>query len=133
MKWSIQYATGIPHLDEQHKWLFKLAENYRRLLETEGSVRLYSQWLQVLETYARAHFGNEEGCMHRYQCPAAGANSEAHSEFLHALGSFKRRHAEVGCTDADAWQLVEFLEGWLASHIGTIDVQLRHCVDKPGL
>lgn len=128
MKWSDQYSTGIAHVDEQHKLLFRLAERLREILADQGGVRLYAQWLDVLETYARSHFRYEEGCMHRLQCPAAGANSAAHGQFQETVASFQRRYADRGYIVADGRELVEFLEGWLTDHIARIDVQLRSCV-----
>ena len=130
MKWSEQYSTGIAHLDEQHKLLFRMAERLREILADQGGMRLYAQWLDVLDTYAGSHFEYEEGCMHRLQCPAGGANKAAHAQFQETVATFHRRYADRGYTVADARELVEFLEAWLTDHIARIDVQLRPCVGR---
>ena len=96
MKWSERYATGIRHLDEQHKMLFKMSEDYRVTLD-EGTRRAFIQlMLESLTAYASDHFGIEQDCMFRYQCPAAEANGKAHLQFIEVLGWFRRRHAESG-------------------------------------
>ena len=129
MKWSEWYATGIRHLDEQHKMLFKMSEDYRVALDEERGERLYVSMLESLTAYASAHFGIEQDCMFRYQCPAAEANEKAHLQFIEVLDWFRRRHAERGFNAAEAERLVTFIDEWLANHIGRIDVQLKPCVE----
>ena len=85
--------------------------------------------LDSLTGYAKAHFGLEQGCMFRYQCPAAEANGRAHLEFIEVLHWFRRRHTESGFNAAEAERLVTFIDEWLANHIGRIDVQLKPCVE----
>jgi hemerythrin len=129
MRWSERFATGIPELDNQHKLLFRMAGDYRQALDEQRGERMYALWLESLDEYAKAHFGIEEACMHRYSCPVAATNSAAHRRFTEMLGTFRARHAERGFEPADARQLVEFVEHWLSSHIGGIDVQLKPCVE----
>ena len=71
MKWSVQYATGITELDEQHKMLFKMSEDYREALDKGHGDRVFGVLLASLDQYAIGHFGREEHCTYRYQCPAA--------------------------------------------------------------
>jgi len=131
MKWSDRYATGIEQLDAQHRTLFRMSEDYRDSLSEGKGERTYGVLLQMLEAYARAHFGFEEQCMYRYQCPVAQTNRAAHARFIAALGGFRTRYAAAGFVMADAEQLVEFLDGWLDDHIGRIDVELKQLVEKP--
>jgi hemerythrin len=130
VKWSERYATGIQQLDEQHKMLFRMSEDYRASLDEQRGERLFSLMLDSLTAYATAHFGMEQNCMFRYQCPAAQANGEAHLQFIEVLGWFRRRHAENGFKAEEAQRLVEFVDEWLANHIGRIDVQLKPCVER---
>ena len=132
MQWSERFATGIPAIDNQHKLLFRMSSDYREALNEQRGERMYALWLESLDDYAKAHFDVEEGCMHRYRCPAAATNSAAHCRFTEVLATFRRRHADHGFRPADARQLVDFLDDWLASHIGRIDVQLKPCVEGTG-
>ena len=129
MKWSERYATGIQQLDEQHKMLFKMSEDYRATLDEGRGEHSFSVMLDSLTAYATNHFGMEQTCMFRYQCPAAEANGRAHLEFIEVLGWFRRRHAESGFKADEADRLVMFIDDWLANHIGRIDVQLKPCVE----
>jgi hemerythrin len=110
--------------------LFKMSEDYREALDQQRGERVYGVMLESLDEYAKAHFGLEQECMFRYQCPAAETNAKAHLQFVEVLGWFRRRYAEGGFNVIEARRLVEFVDEWLASHIGRIDVQLKPCVEK---
>jgi hemerythrin len=63
--------------------------------------------------------------MHQCQCPAAQDNVVAHRGFIEMLAGFHARHAVNGFDRQDAQRLVDFLDRWLADHIGRIDVQIK--------
>jgi hemerythrin len=130
MKWSEEYATGIERIDDHHRMLFKMSEDFREALDAGGGERVYGSLLRSLDVYARSHFHFEEGCMERYRCPVAQQNKSAHEEFVLRLAGFQQRHAAKGFDREDVLGLVDFLDQWLSGHIGTIDVQLRHSVEK---
>lgn len=128
MKWSEAYSTGITMLDSQHKTLFRMSDDYREALDAGRGERVYKVMLDSLDAYARGHFGSEEQCMYRYQCPAAAANADAHKRFLDVLADYKQQYAASGFRHDEAARLVDFIDAWLAGHIGGIDVQLKACV-----
>jgi len=129
MRWSARYSTGIQQIDEQHQMLFQMSEHYRETLDAGEGAAVYGLMLESLDDYARGHFGIEEQCMFRYQCPAAGVNSAAHGHFLKAIGEFQERFAAKGFHRADARRLLDYIDKWLSSHIGRIDTQLRKCLE----
>jgi hemerythrin len=128
VKWSEEYATGIAQIDDQHKMLFKMAEDYRFALDEGRGERVYSEMLRSLDLYIRTHFGFEEGCMTKYQCPVAEANKEAHTRFVEVLAGFHQRYAAKGFDHTDARNLVDTLDHWLSGHIGHIDVRLKQVI-----
>ena len=125
MKWSDEYATGIARVDEQHKMLFKMAEDYRFALDEGRGERVYSEMLRSLDLYIRTHFGYEEGCMLKYDCAVAEANKEAHTRFVQVLAGFHQRYAVAGFDATDARNLVDTLDHWLVEHICRIDIRLK--------
>ena len=130
MKWSDNYATGIQRIDEDHKMIFKMAEDFRAALD-EGMARgVYAVLLDALKMYCRGHFGFEERCMHEYQCPVAQKNKDAHVEFLETMTGFQQRYAENGFDPVDARRLVDTVDQWLDDHICHIDIHLKRCVNK---
>jgi len=131
MRWSDQYATGIERIDDQHKMIFKMAEDFRSALDEQKGERVYPALLQTLDVYVRTHFGFEEECMARYVCPAARRNQEAHARFIGMLTEFRRRYTGAGYEDADARNLVDSVDKWLVDHICNTDLELKQYVQHP--
>lgn len=130
MKWSDQYATGIGHIDDQHRMIFKMSEDFRAALGEGVGERAYGEMLQSLALYVRTHFGFEERCMEQYRCPVAEGNKRAHARFVEVLAEFQRRYSASGFNRGDAHDLVNTVDQWLTDHICRIDVRLRPYVEK---
>ncbi len=130
MKWREEFATGIPRVDEQHRAIFKMADEYRITLSDGQGERTYGLLLDYLERYVRVHFGFEERCMEQYRCPAARQNRAAHAEFTDTLAEFRQRYAKSGYRDPDARALVDTLDRWFSDHIARVDVALRAYAGK---
>jgi hemerythrin len=128
MKWSNEYATGVERLDEQHRMIFTMAEDFRTALNAGRGERVYAGLLKSLELYIRGHFGYEENCMEQYRCPVAGRNKEAHAKFAQVLAGYQQRHTTGVFDVQEAHRLVDTLDKWLASHICKIDVKLKEVV-----
>jgi hemerythrin len=133
VKWSDTYSTGLKHLDDQHKMLFRMSEDYREAPREGHGERMYGVMLTALERYAKAHFKLEEQCMYRYRCPAGRMNTQAHAGFIKTLARFQDRYAASGFSRAEAHRLVEYVDQWLADHIGWIDARLRPLVGSSPL
>jgi hemerythrin len=129
MKWSKRHATGVTRLDEQHKLLFQMVEDYQQALAEGRGERLYSLFLNFLVHYCRDHFAREERLMEAYRCPVAQVNKMGHVQFVEVVTGFQRCYIENGFSAADAWSLTDWVEHWLDAHIGRIDVQLKGCVE----
>jgi len=132
MKWSEDFATGVESIDNQHRMLFKMAEDFRSTLDEGLGERVYGDLLASLDAYARAHFGYEEGVMEQYQCPASLSNKHAHARFVEVLADFHERYARAGFDRTDAFALMDTLERWLSNHISRLDVQLKACIPETG-
>ena len=130
MQWSNDYATGIQRIDEDHKMIFKMAEDFRAALETGAGGAVYTVLLDAITVYCRGHFGFEERCMDEYRCPVAQRNKDAHVSFLEILAGFHQRFAVSGYDPADARRFVDTVDQWLADHICDVDIHLKRCVNK---
>jgi hemerythrin len=134
VKWSDDFATGIASIDEQHRMLFGMAEDYRSALDEGHGERVYDMLLDSLDAYARAHFSTEEACMIKHGCPAAAANAAAHEQFVVVLSGFQERYRRDGFDRAEARDLVDTLDRWLSNHIARIDLRIKPYVPSlPGL
>jgi hemerythrin len=130
MKWSDEYSTGNEQIDDQHRMIFKMAEDFRAALDEGMGERVYGEMLESLNLYVRTHFGFEERCMDKYGCPVATGNKKAHARFVEVLTEFQQRYTTSGFSRADARDLVDTMDRWLVDHICRIDVRLREYVAK---
>ncbi len=128
MKWIPAYATGFPGIDNQHKMLFQMSEDFQAALEDGSGEHVYGSLLISLELYAQTHFRSEEACMTRCHCRAAEENHDAHQQFLETLDRFRARYDVSGFDRADAINLMQNIDDWLSKHICNIDIQLRDYV-----
>ncbi|MEO5800495.1 MAG: hemerythrin family protein [Gemmatimonadales bacterium] len=129
MQWREDYATGIAKIDDQHRMIFKMAEDYREALNDGQGASIYSEFLESLDLYAQGHFGFEEDCMLRHHCPAGRQNIAAHQGFVTVLDRFRQGFADDGFSQGVAFELVNTIDLWLAQHICGIDVQLKRFVE----
>ena len=131
MKWSDEYSTGVPQIDEQHKTIFRMAEDFQSALHVGTGEQTYGLLLRSLELYIHAHFTAEEQCMAVHRCQIAGLNKAAHAAFSETLTRYRHRFEDYGFDRADADMLMLNIQDWLLKHIGRVDVHLRHCIAAP--
>jgi hemerythrin len=84
--------------------------------------------LDQLGTYAGTHFGHEEACMAKYQCPVASQNIAQHKEFIVTFTSFREEFEHDGASAHLVVRIETELMRWLTSHIKRTDTQLAPCV-----
>ena len=84
-----------------------------------------------LDLYVAQHFGFEESCMHRYQCPVASNNAAAHANFIKTLSEVKQELQTKGLTLPLAIKVNEQLLDWFVNHIQKVDRELKPCISKP--
>ena len=129
IKWQESYSVGVYLLDEQHKELFGFCNDLEEILRDGDCSKEFLQYgLKFLEKYVKMHFGQEENCMHQYECPMAKNNKLAHQKFIQAYKTYEKRIAQGDDYYKILRQLHRFLEKWLVEHICKIDTHLKPCV-----
>ena len=127
--WQEKYSTGVAELDKQHQHLFQYTNDLEDIIRDSAvSKRTVEGILHFLEQYIQVHFGHEETCMFKHQCPIANKNKEAHRKFIETYKATEEKIRNEGATDEILKELHHFLETWLVEHICKIDTQLKPCV-----
>jgi len=131
ISWEPSMTTGIEALDNQHKqliaWLNDLLEAMsmgRGRAEVDGL-------LDKLGGYAVMHFGHEEDCMTKYNCPVAAKNVTAHQEFIATFSNLREDFEKNGASAHLVVRVESELMRWLTGHIKGTDTQLAPCVRYP--
>lgn len=128
MKWTEAYATGSDEIDEQHKMLFLISDQYRETLEEGRGESTYDLFIEFLRDYSKIHFSLEEDCMLTHRCPAADQNKKEHCALSKLVDKEVKRFHRDGFDRATAYAIVNTIDRWLESHIGRVDVQLKSVI-----
>ena len=117
-------ATGVDTVDAQHKQLIAWLNDLMEAI-AQGRARSEIQGLLAkLGAYADFHFGHEEECMARYNCPAAEQNILAHKDFVVTLAALRDEFDRNGATAQLVVRVEVEMLRWLTTHIKRTDAQL---------
>ena len=129
LDWSERLmSTGVLEVDNQHRELIKKLNQLFAALDSGVPDAEVKSMLKFLGEYATWHFGSEENCMAKHQCPAAEANKKAHATFLEVFSGISSRVEAEGVTTALAIETQQEVSNWIRNHIIRIDTKLRPCV-----
>lgn len=121
-------STGVADIDGQHKELIDKLNRLFSVLESGAPDAEVKSMLKFLGEYTAWHFGAEENCFAKHQCPAAAANKAAHASFLQIFKGISDKVESAGVTNALALETQQAVSDWVRNHIVKIDTRLRPCV-----
>jgi hemerythrin len=129
--WSASLGVNVRKIDDQHKRLVAMInELYREMIQKKGLTAQRATIGDMVE-YAATHFKEEETYMERFGFEGLAAHRGAHAAFVEKALALKTR------SDSDGFiltmEVLEFLKGWLQTHIMGVDRQYMECFSKNGL
>ena len=121
--WSHQFVTGIPRIDDQHRFLFSLVDRLEQAFHQRQAVLEICTALKELESYVFIHFAEEERLMLQCHYEGCAVHKEQHANFEHQV---RQSWALVrdNCFLAGR-SLIGFLRAWLVNHIMGSDMKLK--------
>jgi len=122
MKWDEQYAVHIRLMDDQHKRLFEMIDQFYLALHERETQRAMSDLLKGLAEYSLYHFHAEERMMSLNNFPLYAAHKSAHEKFIITVQEFQERY-ESGKLLIPI-EVAQFIKQWLTNHILMTDKQL---------
>ncbi len=128
ISWDPSMSTGVDSVDAQHRQLIAWLNDLLSAMAVGQGRAEIVELLNNLSGYSSMHFGHEEECMVRYNCPAAEANVMAHRNFVTTFAALKEQFDREGATAALTMRVEAELLRWLVTHIRGTDVQLAPCV-----
>ena len=123
-----EYYIGIDMIDEEHKQLFKYADEAYELLHDEFTPDKYDRIdiiLENLRNYTVKHFSDEEQYMESINYKKIFTQKVQHQEFIYKLDEFLEHHNdEVEDQDEQIMGILKYLTEWLVNHILYVDGQI---------
>ncbi len=131
ISWEPSMTTGIEALDNQHKQLITWLNDLLDAMSMGRGRAEVDGLLDKLGGYAVMHFGHEEDCMTKYNCPVAAKNATAHQEFIATFSNLREEFEKNGTSAHLVLRVESELMRWLTGHIKGTDSQLAPCVRHP--
>ena len=115
-------------IDEEHKQLFKYADEAYELLNDEFTPDKYDKIEAILiklRDYTEKHFTDEENYMESINYKKLFTQKIQHHEFISKLDEFIDLHkSETEDQDKQIMDILEYLTEWLVNHILYVDGQI---------
>lgn len=119
LEWSEELSTGVPQMDEQHRRLIDLLNQFYEAIEKGEREQAIEVLFQGAEGYTLYHFSSEEKFMEEIGYPELEPHRKAHQNLINEVSSAKER---LGRGDEKAVrELAAFLLSWLYTHIAKTD------------
>ena len=115
MKWDEQYAVQIRLMDDQHKRLFSMIDQFYLALQQHETQRAMSELLSGLTDYSLYHFHAEERMMSLNNYPLYAAHKNMHEKFMMTVQEFRERF-DSGKLLIPV-EVAQFIKQWLSNHI----------------
>lgn len=128
LSWSEQYLVGNKTIDDEHKELFNLINQFHTdWVETQDR-QVIARVLNRLVDYAERHFQHEEAIMAEAGYPMLTEHQKVHEMLFDKIFNLHQDYVrndlrlEIG--------MVKFLKNWLVDHILENDYLFRDFLKK---
>ena len=123
--WLDEYQTGQDTVDQQHQYLFELANSIVNPYNDQQTTHLN---VQALYEYTQTHFRDEELLMEQYEYPDCERHKKIHKQLiakLNAVGS------GILTDETPRSVVINFMKDWVLTHILSEDMRFSHFLKSP--
>jgi len=119
IQWIAEYSVGNKEIDEQHKVLFTMINDFFHQDNKEAAIMLF----QSLSSYIDLHFEAEENLLRQINYPDTEEHINKHDELRE---KFQLLRGKLDDYDLDVHhKIAMFLYNWLAKHILKADMEYK--------
>ncbi len=131
ISWSEEMELGIPEIDQQHRKLVDMLNEFYHELEEGHREEAVKHFLKELEDYLRYHFEYEESLLQRVGYPDTANHRRTHEMFKKL---YREEVEKFLKGDRKALrELVAFTLSWLYTHIMKTDRKYANYMKEKGL
>jgi hemerythrin len=119
--WDDSYYIGNKTIDDQHKELVKLTNEFYRDCRKEGPLRkfYFFNTVQGAINYIKTHFATEEEILKKIEYPAFDYHKKMHDDFIVQVVEQVRVFENEDNPDPRGF--IRFLLEWIMKHIANAD------------
>jgi hemerythrin len=128
ISWKDEYSVGIDSLDQDHKKLISLLNQFTTAYDYAMSESYEREALDDLIAYTKYHFEREEKLLEESDFPDVADHKLQHKLMFEQVETFVELYKEKGHDSLD--EISKFLSDWLINHInGTDKEYTQHLTD----
>jgi hemerythrin len=120
VEWDDRYAVGIQLIDDQHRELLRLINNFYLGCAhgDENEKNHFQRSAHGLISYIKYHFATEEQFLERIKYPDNAAHKRQHDEFIREV--FERAE-NFDRGRASPKVFIRYVRDWMLTHITLVD------------
>lgn len=130
MKWQDSFSVGVTEIDNQHKKLVKMVNNFYDEMKF-GKQKALGSLLNSLLEYAVYHFSTEEKYMDKFDYPLTATHKKEHEKFAAKTMDVKNRFDDGRLVLS--LEITNFLKDWIVNHVLDTDKKYSKCFMDNGL
>lgn len=119
IEWTEDLTLKIDIIDEQHRKLVDMINEFYFELNKKGNKKLVSELITKMTNYAQLHFKTEEELFSSYSYDDAGSHIKKHEDFTDKVKDLTNRY-KTG-KHILSFEITNFLKDWLINHIQKCD------------
>lgn len=123
IKWSKEYSIGIEYIDQDHKKLLHLLNQFSIAYDYAQCEEFEREALEELVSYTKYHFKREEKLMEDYGYPGFPEHQEEHQAMIDKVEEYVAIYNIEGHNSLK--QVTNLLTYWLINHIQESDTKYR--------
>ena len=131
IRWDKSFSVNVLRFDEEHKNIILLINKLNAAIQSNDEREKVSDALNEMTSFAGIHFKAEEDYMKRFGYPEYQLHKEEHRDFIKTTVDFCKSVMKGNYNIA--FDLLEYLNHWLANHIQGTDKKYTECFNKNGL
>jgi hemerythrin-like metal-binding protein len=129
--WTDQFSVGVKSVDDQHVVLCETLNDLHAAMLKGQARTITGPLLQRLVSYTVDHFSAEEALMEGANYPGLAMHRVKHRELTKQVGEYVARFEKGDITLSH--HLLDFLSGWLTTHIQTTDKEYGPWLNEHGV
>jgi len=137
MLWKDNYELGVPHIDEQHKELFRRVESFLQVLRSknrwEDKIPKLNETLEFMKRYVVEHFHDEEEYQRSINYPGYEFHKQLHDDMVNYVGEVSKRYEQSNNNEQLMQEFGGRLLAWLINHVAAEDQRIADYAKKKGV
>jgi hemerythrin-like metal-binding protein len=117
--WNDNFSVQNKEMDEQHKYLINLINEFHDLMSTGKGRTVISETLDRMISYSQTHFSTEEKLMEKYHYSELEEQRNSHNVYKQKVLEFQKRYNE-GQMSLTV-EIMNYLKEWWTKHILEMD------------